>query len=66
MGNGKIVQGDVKQAVEELNRLMDMNYNFDAACFRVCDLWRINKQVLRDAYEAQYQLNLRQHSNIAT
>jgi len=56
MGNGKIIQGDVRQAVEELNRLIDMNYEFDVACFRVHELWRISIPVLRDAYEAQYQI----------
>ena len=55
MENGKIIKGDVKQAVEELNRLIELNFEFDVASFRVCDLWRINKHVLRDAYEAQFQ-----------
>lgn len=50
-----IIKGDVKQAVEEINRLLEMHYDFDAASFRVCDLWRISKQALRDAFEAQYE-----------
>jgi hypothetical protein len=55
MDNSEIIRGDIKQAVNELNRLIEMHYEFDVASFRVCDLWRINKQTLRDAYEAQYQ-----------
>lgn len=50
-----IIKGNIKQAVEEVNRLLDMHYDFDAACFRVCDLWRISKQALRDAFEAQFE-----------
>jgi hypothetical protein len=51
----EIIKGDVKQAVEEVNRLLDMHYDYAAASFRVCDIWRINKKTLRDAFDAQYE-----------